>query len=189
MHVHTSSCLPPHFCSLSFHSLHTAHSHSTLLTLTTHPSLHTPHSYSLQPQSRQSEGCWLDTMRQQECHYYLQTYGTQLQHIHFLWRHGFLEAACKLIIDEGLPTDVFLEGLYVPCLKNGTIQKLEGIMLTRDCSLHVWEPHLLAACRYFNSRSLFHILYHIQLFMKVCACVCTNLSNTVSPVCLCQVSL
>ena len=77
----------------------------------------------------------------------------------------------------------------MPCLKNGTIQKLEGIMLTRDSSLHVWEPHLLAACRYFNSRSLFHILYHIQLFMKVCACVCTNLSSTVSPVCLCQVSL
>ena len=62
MHVHTSSCLPSHFCSLSLlsHStlitltpnsslsLHTPHSHSTLLTLTPHSSLslHTPHSHS-----------------------------------------------------------------------------------------------------------------------------------------------
>ena len=121
----------------------------------------------LRLQPRQSDECYLDRIRLQECLFYLKTYGSLLQLVAFHVRHNFVENACRLVLERSAPTEVFLEGVLIPMLKKGRVSHLEELMKGVDPSLRVWEPYLMAACRHFNNRSLFHILYHIQLLMKV----------------------
>ena len=118
-------------------------------------------------QPHQSEECYLDRIRLQECLFYLKTHGKLLQLVAFYVRHGFVENACQLVLEKSASTEVFLEGILVPLLKNGHMSHLEDLMKGLDPTLRIWEPYLMSSCRYFSSRSLLHILYHIQLLMKV----------------------
>ena len=63
--------------------------------------------------------------------------------------------------------DVFVEQLWVPALRAGVIENVQEILKALDHSLGQWEPYLTAVCRYFTQRSLYHILYQTQLFMRV----------------------
>lgn len=64
-------------------------------------------------------------------------------------------------------SEVFLEGLLVPCIKEGQLSKLQEHMLRVDPSLVKWHPCLTASCRHVNRLGWSHILYQMQLFMKV----------------------
>ena len=64
-------------------------------------------------------------------------------------------------------TEVFIETLLAPCMKQGTLNKLQNEMIRLDPTLNVWSAYLTASCRYLNKNSLNHVLYHFQLFMKV----------------------
>ena len=86
-------------------------------------------------------------------------------------RHGFVENACQLVLEKSASTEVFLEGILVPLLKTGYMSHLEDLMKSLDPTLRIWEPYLMSSCRYFSSRSLLHILYHIQLLVKVRTCI------------------
>ena len=61
-----------------------------------------------------------------------------------------------------------MEQLWVPALKAGVIEKVQDILKALNHSLVQWEPYLTAVCRYFSQRSLYHILYQTQLYMRVC---------------------
>ena len=72
-----------------------------------------------------------------------------------------------------------MEQLYVPALKAGVIERVQEILKVLNHSLVQWELYLTAVCRYLSQRSLYHILYQTQLYMRVlcvCFCVCVSLS-------------
>ena len=60
-----------------------------------------------------------------------------------------------------------MEQLWVPALKAGVIEKVQDILKALNHSLVHWEPYLTAVCRHFSQRSLYHILYQTQLYMRV----------------------
>lgn len=63
--------------------------------------------------------------------------------------------------------ELFVDFFWVPALKMGQIQEVEGHLKLIDPSLEVWHSYLTAACRYFTQKSLYSVLYHTQLFMNV----------------------
>lgn len=63
--------------------------------------------------------------------------------------------------------EVFVEQLWVPALKAGVIENVQDILKALDHSLIQWESYLTAVCRYLSQRSLYHILYQTQLYMRV----------------------
>ena len=74
--------------------------------------------------------------------------------------------------------DLFVDFFWVPALKMGQIQEVEGHLKTLDSSLEAWHSYLTAACRYFTQKGLYSVLYHTQLFMNVSVVhvVCANLA-------------
>lgn len=44
---------------------------------------------------------------------------------------------------------------------------LEEYMVRLDPTLSIWDSHLTAVCRHLNKNKLNHVLYHVQVFMKV----------------------
>lgn len=57
--------------------------------------------------------------------------------------------------------------LWLHALKLGQLEQLEESLVSVDPSLVSWERHLTAVCRFLSQRKLFHILYRMQIFMKV----------------------
>ena len=87
-----------------------------------------------------------------------------------------------------------MEQLYVPALKAGVIERVQEILKVLNHSLVQWELYLTAVCRYLSQRSLYHILYQTQLYMRVytvcvslsvcvCVCVCFGVYMRVHSVC------
>ena len=62
---------------------------------------------------------------------------------------------------------VFLEGIVMPCLREGRINKLQDQMKLVDSSLRIWSTCLTATCRHLTNKRYFHVLYRFQVFMKV----------------------
>lgn len=62
---------------------------------------------------------------------------------------------------------MFVEQLWVPALKAGVIDSVQDILKALNHSLTQWEAYLTAVCRYLSQRSLYHILYQTQLYMRV----------------------
>ncbi|CAI8002630.1 Zinc finger FYVE domain-containing protein 26, partial [Geodia barretti] len=115
---------------------------------------------------KHSEDCDLDTHRFSECLHYLQSHGGQSATVAFFVRHNCWTDACKYILDERCSEEVFVEQLWVPALKAGVIEKVQDILKALNHSLVHWEPYLTAVCRHFSQRSLYHILYQTQLYMR-----------------------
>ena len=67
--------------------------------------------------------------------------------------------------------EVFVEQLWVPALKAGVIDQVQDILKALDHSLGQWEPYLTGVCQFFSQRSLYHVLYQTQLYMRVRVCV------------------
>ena len=68
---------------------------------------------------------------------------------------------------QNCPTDVFVDHVWVPSLKMGMVEYVQECLKLLDPTLSLWEVYLTAACRHFTQRSLYSVLYHTQLFMKV----------------------
>ncbi|XP_071795779.1 zinc finger FYVE domain-containing protein 26-like isoform X2 [Asterias amurensis] len=113
-----------------------------------------------------SSSAALDNPALQECHYYINTYCPHITMVNFYRRHNRLPLAVSYILSQHCSSDVFLEGLLVPCIKHGNLHDLQSQMLHQDPTLNAWNQYLTASCRYLNTHSLAHVLYDVQLFMK-----------------------
>ncbi|KAK6181134.1 hypothetical protein SNE40_009062 [Patella caerulea] len=118
------------------------------------------------PASVSVEESSMETIQFQECIYYLKTYGTYLELLHLLRRNGYWMKASEYIIQHKCISEVFIEGLLVPALNSGDLDKLLDQMVMLDKSLEKWNNYLTATCRYLLKQRLHHALYQIQIFMK-----------------------
>ena len=127
----------------------------------------------------------LDSGRFAEAQFYLATYGTPGT-IHssltsyftpsrsdvltafadmmvtFLMRHGFLELSLKHILKHNLPTSLFMEKVFVPCVSSDRLGELERALQPLDS----WMPFLRAACELAHASDALHLLYSLEIMMK-----------------------
>lgn len=108
------------------------------------------------------------TVYYQESLYYLLTYGSYGSILEFFLRHKEFDKCLAYILENDLDRDLFLNGVYLCCLKNGDAEKLHDAMRAKDPSLLVWRKYLLFICHFMERKQYWHILYQIQLFMKDC---------------------
>ncbi|XP_029349226.1 zinc finger FYVE domain-containing protein 26 isoform X2 [Echeneis naucrates] len=102
---------------------------------------------------------------QQECLYYLNTYGTHLALISFYMRHDCVTEALKYLLNKDCPEEVFLEGMLQPSLERGRLGTLQGILEKLDPGLETCSRYLIASCQFLQRRGYFHTLYQLQQFM------------------------
>lgn len=100
-----------------------------------------------------------------ECLFYLLTYGTHLNLISFYLRHDCLRDALTHIQNKECSEDVFLEGIFQPCLERGQLGALQGLLETLDPTLETWGRYLLSACQLLQRKGHYHSLYQLQQFM------------------------
>ncbi|OXB72307.1 UNVERIFIED_CONTAM: hypothetical protein H355_014227 [Colinus virginianus] len=103
----------------------------------------------------------------QECLFYLHSYGTNLAIISFYMRHDCMREALLHLLNKESPSEVFIEGIFVPSYENGKLHMLENLLETIDPGLESWGMYLIAACKYLQKKNYYHILYELQQFMKV----------------------
>ncbi|XP_018352071.1 PREDICTED: uncharacterized protein LOC108754337 isoform X2 [Trachymyrmex septentrionalis] len=127
------------------------------------------------------------TVYYQESLYYLLTYGSYTSILQFFLRHKEFDKCLVYILDNNIERDLFLNGVYLYCLKNGQIEKLHNAMRTKDPTLVTWRKYLISVCHFMERKQYWHILYQIQLFMRdyvrasmTCIRFYTNEANTYS---------
>uniref|UniRef100_H3BXK2 Zinc finger FYVE domain-containing protein 26 n=1 Tax=Tetraodon nigroviridis TaxID=99883 RepID=H3BXK2_TETNG len=111
------------------------------------------------------EGQSLSSDLQQECLYYLNTYGTHLALISFYMRHDCMTEALTYLLKRECPEEVFLEGLLQPCLERGRLSALQGMLEKLDPTLEACSRYLIASCQFLQRRRYFNTLYQLQQFM------------------------
>lgn len=101
----------------------------------------------------------------QESLFYLLNYGTHLSLISFYLRHDCLKDALTHIQNKECSEEVFLEGVFQPCLERGRLGALQSLLETLDPTLETWGRYLLSACQLLQRRGHYHSLYQLQQFM------------------------
>ncbi|XP_020279494.1 uncharacterized protein LOC109852609 isoform X2 [Pseudomyrmex gracilis] len=127
------------------------------------------------------------TIYYQESLYYLSTYGSSSSILQFFLKHKEFDKCMAYILENDLECELFLNAVYLHCLKNGDIERLHDAMKAKDPSLLAWRKYLIFACHFMEKKQHWHILYQIQLFMRDCirasmTCIrfYTNEANTYS---------
>jgi zinc finger FYVE domain-containing protein 26 len=117
-------------------------------------------------QGRVSPDSPLNGERFGQAQFYLKKYGFAKGLCNFYLRHGFMEHACRYLVDAAeVPARVFVETVYVHALSHGQMDDLKFILKAIDPTLERWAQQLLAACGYSNQRKLVSVLYDLQVFM------------------------
>ncbi|KAI4792478.1 hypothetical protein KUCAC02_033353, partial [Chaenocephalus aceratus] len=107
----------------------------------------------------------LQGVRQQECLFYLNTFGTHLALVSFYMRHDCLTEALTYLLNKECPDEVFLEGVLQPSLEKGRLGSLQSIMEKLDPGLETCSRYLIASCQFLQRRGYFNTLYQLQQFM------------------------
>lgn len=81
----------------------------------------------------------LDPCVLEECLYYLKTYGNHGQLLQFYMDQHNLNAAISFVLESSVDPQVFLDSLFLPCLRSGLMMQVYEQMATTDKSLHVWK--------------------------------------------------
>lgn len=108
------------------------------------------------------------TVYYQESLYYLLTYGSYSSILQFFLKHKEFDKCLVYILENDLECDLFLNGVYLYCLKNGDTDKLHEAMKAKDPTLFIWKKYLIFVCHFMERKQYWNILYQIQLFMKDC---------------------
>ncbi|XP_072171552.1 uncharacterized protein [Diadema setosum] len=121
---------------------------------------------SIVPKTTPDMDTSLENLALKECLHYIQTYGSHLTTVQFLMRHGKMTTAINHLLQEQCPSELFVEAVLVPCIKEGQFAQLQDAMLKVDPTLVRWHPHLTASCRHIKRLGWSRVLYQLQLFMK-----------------------
>ncbi|POI27847.1 hypothetical protein CIB84_008403, partial [Bambusicola thoracicus] len=78
----------------------------------------------------------------------------------------YLESTVKPVLIAESPSEVFIEGIFIPSYESGKLHMLENLLETIDPGLESWGMYLIAACKYLQKKNYYHILYELQQFMK-----------------------
>lgn len=77
------------------------------------------------------------------------------------------KVSVSLFFFQECSEDVFLDGIFQPCLERGRLGALQGLLETLDPTLETWGRYLLSACQLLQRRGHYHSLYQLQQFMMV----------------------
>ncbi|XP_013097242.2 zinc finger FYVE domain-containing protein 26 homolog [Stomoxys calcitrans] len=102
----------------------------------------------------------------EECLYYLLTYGSHIDVIHFLMNHNELVATLKYFLLQKLDADIFINHIYMVMLSRGKAAVLIKQMLEFDGRLLIWRSTLLQTCRYLETQNFLNSLYELQILLK-----------------------
>uniref|UniRef100_A0A803YJM2 Zinc finger FYVE domain-containing protein 26 n=1 Tax=Meleagris gallopavo TaxID=9103 RepID=A0A803YJM2_MELGA len=80
----------------------------------------------------------------QECLFYLHSYGTNLAIISFYMRHDCMREALLHLLNKESPSEVFIEGIFIPSYRSGKLHMLENLLETIDPGLESWGMYLIA---------------------------------------------
>ncbi|NWI07450.1 ZFY26 protein, partial [Tichodroma muraria] len=94
----------------------------------------------------------------QECLFYLHSYSTNLAIISFYMRHDCMREALLHLLNKESPSEVFIEGIFIPSYESGKLHMLENLLETIDPGLESWGAYLIAACKYLQRKNYYHIL-------------------------------
>ena len=108
----------------------------------------------------------LSNFRYQESLYYLFMYASQSSILKYFVRHCDYEKCLEYIFDNDVDTDLFVNGLFLPTLRKGSLAKLYQAMSKQDPSLSRLKKYLIYTCHKFETKKYYHTLLEIQLFMK-----------------------
>lgn len=108
------------------------------------------------------------TIYYQESLYYLLMYGSYSSILQFFLRHKEFDKCLMYVHENNLERDLFLNGIYLYCLKNGDIANFHDAMRTKDPTLLMWRKYLMHVCHFMERKQYWHILYQLQLFMRDC---------------------
>jgi len=92
------------------------------------------------------------TVYYQESLYYLLAYGSYISILQFFLRHKEFDKCLIYILDNDIERDLFLNGVYLYCLKNGHIEKLHDAMRTKDPTLIIWKKYLIFVCHFMERK-------------------------------------
>jgi zinc finger FYVE domain-containing protein 26 len=81
----------------------------------------------------------LDPLFYEECRYYLTLYGSHAGIIGFYLSHDDLVEALKYVLSQKVDPEIFLDMIYIPCLRQGLISDLHQELSTVDPTLEVWK--------------------------------------------------
>ena len=82
-------------------------------------------------------------------------------------QHPYQLLNVHVCILQKVNCDVFVDGVFTPCLRSGNISELQRQMTCVDPSLEKWSQYLTAVCKDLNKNGHINVLYQMQLFMKV----------------------
>ncbi|XP_024936036.1 zinc finger FYVE domain-containing protein 26 homolog isoform X2 [Cephus cinctus] len=102
----------------------------------------------------------------QESLYYLLMYGSHLSIMEFFVKHNEFEKCLAYTLENDIDPDLFFNGVYIRCLKNGCVERLYESMRAKDASLLLWKNYLVFACRSLERKQFLNTLYQLQIFMK-----------------------
>ncbi|KAL0131068.1 hypothetical protein PUN28_002571 [Cardiocondyla obscurior] len=108
------------------------------------------------------------TIYYQESLYYLLAYGSYTSILQFFLKHKEFDKCLAYTLDNDIESDLFLNGVYLYCLRNGQVEQLHNAMKAKDSTLVIWRRYLISVCHFMERKQYWHILYQIQLFMKDC---------------------
>lgn len=108
------------------------------------------------------------TVYYQESVYYLLAYSSYNSILDFFLKHREFDKCLKYILENDLECDLFLNGVYLRCLKNGETEHLHDAMKAKDPTLFVWRKYLIYVCHFMERKQYWYILYQIQLYMRDC---------------------
>ncbi|XP_069671907.1 uncharacterized protein Sptz isoform X2 [Periplaneta americana] len=107
----------------------------------------------------------LDPLFYRECCYYLSSYGSHAGIISFYLGHDDLPAALKHVLLHKVDPDIFIETIYLPCLRQGLVSNLHEELSTVDPTLERWKVYLCHVCHHFEKQGMLNVLYQLQLHM------------------------
>jgi zinc finger FYVE domain-containing protein 26 len=108
----------------------------------------------------------MDDLQLKEAIFYLETYGNYSLMLGFYQSHGYLENSLQYLMDKKCSSDVFVESLLVPCLKNGEFYRLLENMLGLERSQSKLYTYYASIGKYLEKNAYLHTLYDFQLLMK-----------------------
>lgn len=108
------------------------------------------------------------TIYYQESLHYLLMYGSYNSILQFFLKHKEFDKCLMYVLENDLECDLFLNGVYLYCLKNGDTANLHDAMRTKDPTLLTWRKYLMHVCHFMERKQYWHILYQLQLFMRDC---------------------
>ena len=96
----------------------------------------------------------------------MESYGNHASILAFYQSHGYMENSLQYLLEKKCSSEVFVESLLVPSLKNGEFYRLLEYMLNMERTQNKLHGYYASIGKYLEKNAYLHTLYEFQLLMK-----------------------